>query len=70
MKKRAMKKWIPKNTGYCYDCNSKCKWRSLKVDKPKQENGYCEYLKKGDWEYEHSSLLWDSVKECGISEDY
>jgi len=27
MKKRAMKKWIPKQTQYCYNNEYACKWR-------------------------------------------
>lgn len=74
MKKRAMKKYIPKNTSYCYkrDKNGKVKsckyWRKVS-NKEEQDNGYCIYLKFGDWQGEGISLLWDSVKECGISEE-
>lgn len=35
-----------------------------------QENGYCSYLGRGDWEVEHMSLLWDMVKECGENYDF
>lgn len=71
MKKRKMKKYIPKNTSYCYDLNGKsCKWHRLIKNKRKQENGYCMYLKSGDWEDDRTSLLWDFVKECGLKEDY
>lgn len=31
-----------------------------------QANGYCRYLRQGDWEAQGISLLWDMVKECGI----
>lgn len=70
MKKRAMKKWIPKDTVYCYEYkNGKikriCKWWKMRKDKDKQENGYCLYLKEGDWEDKRVSLLWDLCKECG-----
>ena len=35
-----------------------------------QNNGYCSYLKKGDWEEDSTfSLLWDQVKECGENMD-
>jgi hypothetical protein len=33
-----------------------------------QENGYCSFIGKGDWEFEHFGLLWDMVKECGVKE--
>lgn len=61
---------IPQNTHYCYGENGVCPYWSIREDKPSQRNGYCEYLKQGDWEVgEHSwdSLLWDQCKECGIS---
>ena len=35
-----------------------------------QRNGYCAYMEKGDWEFDHYSLLWDQVKECGINDDW
>lgn len=35
---------------------------------PEQENGYCSYLQKGDWDLS-LGLLWDQVKECGINEE-
>ena len=94
------KKLIP--TGYyCYTLlkNHKrhfCPYWSIKKDKLEQENGYCAYLEKGDWDINKEvkwetldkngkkvkgklqsaneigfpmSLLWDSVKECGINEE-
>ena len=39
------------------------------MTKEHQDNGYCHYLKRGDWEEEGWSLLWDMVKECGIKDD-
>jgi len=75
---------------YCYTRlkNGKLKlcpyWSKIK-NRRKQENGYCSYLGKGDWEINQEeewinvdtgeivkgnlSLLWDMVKECGINED-
>lgn len=61
MKKRAMKKWIPKDICYC----GNCKWRSLNETKDNQMNGYCKYLNLGDWYKEGTLLLWDGCKECG-----
>jgi len=64
---------IPKNTPYCYthDKNGKCSfcpfW-SINKDHEEQNNGYCSFLKVGDWEGKGLSLLWDQVKECGINE--
>ena len=54
---------------YCYDENGLCPYWSKRKDKPDQENGYCEYLKKGDWEHDFFGLLWDQVKECGENDD-
>lgn len=55
MKKRQMKKWIPKGTPYCHGC----RWRS-------RRNGeaYCRYLRKSDNDID-CGLLWDACKECG-----
>lgn len=46
-----------------------CPFWELRKDKPSQDNGYCHYLKRGDWECSELSLLWDGVKECGINDD-
>ena len=80
MKKRAMKKWIPRNTRYC----GNCKWRSLSSKLPAYENGFCKYLEKSDYQLNEiynkdsvdifpyidlhfpTSLLWDGCKECDI----
>lgn len=70
---------IPKGY-YCYDENGVCPYWSIRKDKPHQRNGYCSYLKRGDWEFSHTdlpkdhpvqtamSLIWDQVKECGVFE--
>ena len=63
-----MKDKIPKGI-YCYDKNGKCPYWDKDLSKPHQENGYCHYLKTGDWEAKHISLLWDQVKECGENLD-
>lgn len=75
MKKRAMKKYIPKNTLYCYTVkyvNGKrtevpCKYWVSNSNKPEQLNGYCKFLKQGDWMEEGTFLLWDQCKECKVS---
>lgn len=65
---------------YCYEIKSvdyksgklrskPCPYWSRDPNKPEQENGYCSYLKCGDWEHEGLGLLWDQVKECGINEE-
>lgn len=61
MKKRTMKKWIPKNTCYCENC----KWRRINKTKNSQENGYCMYLGTGDWVENGTDLIWDGCKDCG-----
>lgn len=76
---------------YCYDDSGRCPYWDLKAELPYQENGYCAYLNKSDWDLNEEqgnvelfkggqsigfesahnlkcSLLWDSVKECGINE--
>ena len=44
----------------------KCPYWSLDEKHEKQDNGYCAYLEKGDWEL-CGGLLWDACKECGIN---
>lgn len=72
MKKRAMKKYIPKDTLYCYKNTKKgkkcCKWLSTNKNKSEQLSGYCKYLKSGDWHKDGTTLLWDQCKECGVSD--
>lgn len=71
MKKRAMKKWIPKNACYCYNYDKNgnikvCKWSRKSNNHSIQDNGYCMYIGKGDWQSYVGSLLWDQCKECGV----
>ena len=68
LKKLVAEKVIPKGD-YCYDENGICPYWDIKLDKPEQENGYCKYLNRGDWEVDYLSLLWDQVKECGVNEN-
>jgi len=35
---------------------------------PEYENGYCHYMKAGDWQGKGIGLLWDQCKECGVNE--
>lgn len=75
MKKRAMKKWIPKDTLYCYFINKHgrvetCKWHRTNKKVDEQESGYCKYLKVGDWHKNGTMLLWDECKACGEKEGY
>ena len=42
-----------------------CPYWESRDDKPEQDNGYCDFMQRGDWEVDGLSLLWDQVKECG-----
>lgn len=86
IKKRTMKKWIPKNTDYC----GKCKWRkylgiyelnetNCKYTKEcLEKHGECTKCTHGIYKCEYlnyidktnESLLWDGCKECGVHTDY
>ena len=54
---------------YCYRRYNNiwisCPFWSCDKTKPEQENGYCSFIGRGDWESDGLSLLWDKVKECG-----
>ena len=58
---------------YCYELDKKgkfirnCPFWNLTDDKPEQNNGYCSFLKIGDWEHEGLGFLWDQLKECNIN---
>lgn len=41
-----------------------CPYWAADPSRPRQENGYCALLRRGDWESDGISLLWDQVKEC------
>jgi hypothetical protein len=43
------KKLIPKGY-YCYDKKGVCPYWLVDFNRPKQENGYCDYLRKSDWD--------------------
>ena len=45
-----------------------CPYWTSRTDRPKQEDGYCKFLEKGDGD-DKIFLLWDQVKACGINED-
>lgn len=61
---------------YCYEWvgtadNGDPVWKNCpywsRVDgRDEQENGYCSYMEKGDWEF-YMGLLWDQCKECGVN---
>ena len=50
---------------YCYDGNYTCPYWGKKKPYDSQENGYCDFIEKGDWEI--NGLLWDQCKSCGIN---
>lgn len=35
---------------------------------PSQSNGYCHFMKRGDFQDRGFGLLWDQCKECGVNE--
>ena len=47
-----------------------CPYWDLDSEKPHQENGYCHFMKEGDWEVPGVSLLWYTCKECSINWEY
>jgi hypothetical protein len=60
---------------YCYarteDGNIKlCPYWSIIESRPRQDNGFCEYLGEGDWSNPKAfGLIWDQVKECDANWD-
>ena len=54
---------VDESTGLGLPVIKVCPYWSMREDKPSQDNGYCSYLKMGDWEdEEHIGLLWDQVR--------
>lgn len=64
-------KLIPQGN-YCYNrvdgVFKICPFWDKIFDFPTQDNGYCHYLKRGDWQRGGMGLLWDQCKECGVNE--
>lgn len=46
-----------------------CPFHVMRDDKPYQMNGYCSYLRLGDWMKNGTSLLFDQVKECDLNSE-
>ena len=72
MGKEAVEKIIPRGC-YCYEYKDNgeryvCPFWSMDLTKEYQENGYCKYLKRGDWE-DYGGLIWDQVKECDVNHE-
>lgn len=68
-------KLIPEGN-YCYGIKTledgfvvrpTCPFWDKLLDFPKQNNGYCHYLKQGDFQG-GLGLLWDQCKCCGVNE--
>lgn len=64
---------IPKDTLYCYTRVNgeykRCPFWDMFESMPKQSNGFCHFLKRGDFTQHNFGLLWDSCKECGVGDD-
>lgn len=61
--------FIPHHTFYCYSKDGMdCPFWAKEKNFEHKENGYCFYLKQGDWDSEGFSIIWDMVKGCGVSE--
>lgn len=70
MTETSAKRDIPKDTLYCCDCPFSDNSNIAKFIFGYQSSGYCYYLGKGDFSYiNHTDLLWDGCKECGVNED-
>ena len=68
------RKYIPKGTIYCYANNRKCPFHAISKIAGffygEQMEGYCYYLKNGDFVFSRPTLLlWDMCKECGLNEE-
>ena len=46
---------------YCYSGRYRCPFHFIDSGKPEQENGYCSYLKKGDWDFNEGVAEKDVV---------
>lgn len=46
-----------------------CPYWSIDRNQPVQANGYCKFLKKGDWMDDGTWLLWDQIKACGVNNE-
>lgn len=55
---------------YCHVGRSAiCPYWAMDPTKEEQDNGYCAFMGKGDWQHDGIGLLWDQVKECGVKDD-
>ena len=51
---------------YCYNQSGNCPFSDIDTDQEDQLDGYCHFLKEGDWGDDGYGLLWDQCKACGI----
>ena len=52
---------------YCYDENGNCPYWDKAANAPKQQDGFCWFMGKGDLDVD-VDLLWDSCKGCGLND--
>lgn len=59
--------------GYCYTRKDgkfiHCPFLDFVPTMPEQSNGFCHFIKRGDFTSPGTDLLWDSCKCCGINDD-
>lgn len=59
---------------YCYDDRGKCPFWDIEVSAPKDGNGFCHLLGRGDKDDDEDDscppgLLWDQCKACGVNDE-
>lgn len=59
---------IPKGM-YCYDENGTCPYWGLDKNHDKQENGYCSYMGKGDWDINKEWTVFKVRQEDGSEKE-
>jgi len=66
LNKEEMEKSIPKGL-YCYDENGTCPWHEIRPELPEQENGYCYYLRKSDYDMNREVVPYTNTRyEDGV----
>lgn len=56
---------------YCYGAYGNCPFWDYDDERDYQDNGYCHYLGRGDWDGGGDgffTLLWDQCKECDVND--
>lgn len=54
---------------YCYNEKGSCPYWDKAEGVGEQNDGYCWFLRKGDWMENSVGLLWDQCKICGKRDD-